>query len=173
MPAVRCSSPGVRPRRLTSTALTIGFVQATPVDVCSSSLRIFISDSPHNVGFSLLACGYSARFPTHFFIHQCAKNIINLMRLTVALCMIVDARVLPSGTTLYSASATDKSPVRVTTYPDQPHDSKPPVIFRITARASGEAELNPEHTARSANQHFPQSASALSYEPERVHQPGT
>lgn len=43
-------------------------------------------------------------------------------------------------------------------------------IFRITARASGEAELNPEHTARSANQHFPQSASALSYEPERVHQ---
>ncbi|MFW7389277.1 MAG: hypothetical protein ACOH1C_08870, partial [Rothia mucilaginosa] len=44
--------------------------------------------------------------------HQCAKSIINLMRLTVTLCMIVDARVLPSGTTLYSTSATDKSPVR-------------------------------------------------------------
>ena len=137
-------------------------------------------------------------FPTPFYIHQCAKSIINLMRLTVTLCMIVDARVLPSGTTLYSTSATDKSPVRVTTYPDQPHDRNHPsgvamrpgsdprqsrrthnyyeftfFIFRITARASGEAELNPEHAARSANQHFPQSASALSHEPERVHQPGT
>ncbi len=28
-------------------------------------------------------------------------------------------------------------------------------IFRITARASGEAELNPELTARSASKHFP------------------
>lgn len=198
MPAVRCSSPGVRPRRLTSTALTIGFVQATPVDVCSSSLRIFISDSPHNVGFSLLACGYSARFPTHFFIHQCAKNIINLMRLTVALCMIVDARVLPSGTTLYSASATDKSPVRARHTPtnrttinhpsgaamrpgsDPRQSRRTPyphefilILFRITEQTPGEAELNPELTARSASQHFPRSTSALPRKPERIHQPGT
>ena len=46
-------------------------------------------------------------------------------------------------------------------------------IFRITARASGEAELNPELTARSASKHFPRPASALSHEPERIHQPGT
>lgn len=112
VPTVRCSLPGVKPRWLTSTALTIGFVPIAPVDVCSSSLRIFASASPNDVGFSVFACGYSAEFPTHFYIHQCAKSIINLMRLTVTLCMIVDARVLPPGTTLYSASATDKSPVR-------------------------------------------------------------
>ena len=67
---------------------------------------------PQRCGFSLCVCGVSVGFPSHFYIHQCAKSIINLMRLTVTLCMIVDARVLPSGTTLYSTSATDKSPVR-------------------------------------------------------------
>jgi len=53
VPTVRCSSPGVRPQRLTSTALTIGFVQAAPVDACSSPLRIFASGSPNDMG---LAC---------------------------------------------------------------------------------------------------------------------
>lgn len=99
VPAVRCSSPGVRVRQLISTALTIGFVPIVPVDARSSPLRIFTSASPNDVGFSVFACGYSAEFPTHFYIHQCAKSIINLMRLTVTLCMIVDVRVLPSGTT--------------------------------------------------------------------------
>mgnify|MGYP001693192250 FL=1 len=54
VPAVRCSSPGVRVRQLTSTALTIGFIQTVPVDVCSSPLRFFASTSPNNVG---LVCG--------------------------------------------------------------------------------------------------------------------
>ena len=67
---------------------------------------------PQQCGFSLRFYGVSVGFPSHFYIHQCAKSIINLMRLTVTLCMIVDVRVLPSGTTLYSTSATDKSPVR-------------------------------------------------------------
>ena len=158
----------------------------------------FTTSSPNNVGFSLLFCRDYVGFSIPFSVHQCAKSIINLMRLTVTLCMIVDARVLPSGTTLYSTSATDKSPVRARHTPtnrttvnhpsgaamrpdSDPRQSRRThnyyeftlFIFRITARASGEAELNPEHAARSTSQHFPRSASALSHEPERVHQPGT
>lgn len=52
--AVRCSSPGVRPRRLTATALTMGFIQTVPVNVCSSPLRFFAITSPNDVG---LVCG--------------------------------------------------------------------------------------------------------------------
>lgn len=47
------------------------------------------------------------------------------------------------------------------------------ILFRITERTPGEAELNPELTARSASKHFPRSASALPCKPERIHQPGT
>ena len=114
------------------------------------------------------------------------------------LCMIVDARVLPSGTTLYSTSATDKSPVRARHTPtnrttinhpsgaamrpdsDPRQSRRTPyphefilILFRITEQTPGEAELNPELTARSASKHFPRSTSALPRKPERIHQPGT
>lgn len=120
------------------TTLTRGFTYSAPVGVRTHPGEPSQSPPPNDVGFTLLFCGYSVGFPTPFSIHQCAKSIINLMRLTVTLCMIVDVRVLPSGTTLYSTSATDKSPVRARHTPTN----------RTTVNHPSDAAMRPDSDPR-------------------------
>ena len=114
------------------------------------------------------------------------------------LCMIVDARVLPSGTTLYSTSATDKSPVRARHTPTNRTTETTRQVQRCTltlTRAkvgaphilmnsySSSSGLPNEPQARQSSTPSsppgaqanisPRSASALPCKPERIHQPGT
>ena len=95
----------------TFTTLTRGFTYSAPTGACAHPGEPSLSPSPAMwdlVRYSVGNCGIS----NPFFCSSMCKEHNQPYEIDCHLCMIVDARVLPSGTTLYSTSATDKSPVR-------------------------------------------------------------